>query len=176
MGSQNQWEFAGSVISGVQTPACFTPAQGRRWGDVLGTNGLWWSCYGSVPQRARGPAAMPSPGALGFISSPTTRPWRNSLPSWGASAAKQKGHRAACSGETGTCCGFSLACLRARIAPSSRNRLSTLQTGFSHNPECITEKLNNKHILVLNSWAPSASDLPDGPCSGKGWLAFLQPL
>lgn len=102
--------------------------------------------------------------ALGLLSPspvplhmPRTIPFR----AGGATAAEQKGHGAACPGET--CCGFSPACLCARVATNSHNRLSTLQAGFSHNPERITEKSNNKHILLLNSCAPSASDLPDGP-------------
>lgn len=70
-------------------------------------------------------------------------------------------------------------CLCPWVTPSSHNRLSTLEAGFSHNPERITQKANNKHILLLNSWLPSASDLPDRPwqpvCLEKGWLGFLQP-
>lgn len=120
--------------------------------------------FPSVQRDLLGPHAL---GLLGLSPAPLH------------STAKQEGHRAACPGDTGTCCGFSPACLHAQVAPSSRNRLSTLQTGFSHNPEHVTEKSNNKHIL-LNSQAPSAFDLPDGPWqptySGKGWLAFLQLL
>lgn len=130
---------------------------------------------GSVPQPARGPAGT-CPGAPGSIPSPTTRPWSNSPPSRGSQRCRAEGAQ----GSQERACGFSPACLRARVAPGSRNRLSALQTGFNHNPECITEKSNNKYILLLNSWAPSASDLPDGPWqpgrSGKGWRAFLQPL
>lgn len=42
------------------------------------------------------------------------------------------------------CCGFSPACLRAWVAPSSHNKLSTLQTGFSHNSGRITEKIKQQ--------------------------------
>lgn len=69
-------------------------------------------------------------------------------------------------------------CMHLWVTPSSHNRLSTLEEGFSHNPERITQKANNKYILLLNSWPP-ASDLPDRPwqpvCLEKGWLGFLQP-
>lgn len=54
-------------------------------------------------------------------------------------------------------------CFHPWVTPSSHNRLSTLESDLSHSLEHITKKANSKHILLLNSWPPSAPDLLDRP-------------